>query len=519
MQSSSKSTENRNQQQEEQTSLADIDRKRSEQDQRIAVQSDSNIERYHRRMPPYSTNTPTLNGALASHSNAIDFSRTLLLPMPQLPTAPSEDMLFPSKLFHMLNDACEKGFEDIVAWGYGPCSFNVYQKRIFENKILPKYFKMTQYKSFTRQLHNYEFRWIRGGIDKGGCMLRVFPFYCLLACLPAIRESNLCCPSLLAVLFTDCHKYFSRDGTHLDRLLSRKAIAGVQAQSVPSLAAARESSMLTSAGARHWSSPALFQDSQTTEETRYPRNDILPLSSPLSMNDCCVDNQHRWILMNKGDPLGISTHSGGYLLHEVEASFARKMSQSLSLPLCLQSQKQSRDKEQGHLSCPSADGAAFFGESLDFSSGRVVPIAASRRVDGPSHSMDDAMHLLSEWAIPHATSNFGHEDQQQHLSAHLFDFLSRHRDMISSPTSASATASATASAPTSMMLEREDLLISPPQSFPRISNGDTEDSKSSPDRMLSSETSIYPGILADECRIPPLEPRTIEQMLSDDQLR
>ena len=70
----------------------------------------------------------------------------------------------------MLHDARVQGFQHIVSWGKdSPNAFKVYRKRDFEYKILPLYFKMTKYKSFTRQLHNYDFQWIRQGNDKGGC--------------------------------------------------------------------------------------------------------------------------------------------------------------------------------------------------------------------------------------------------------------------------------------------------------------------------------------------------------------
>lgn len=83
----------------------------------------------------------------------------------------ADDLLFPSKLFQMLEDAAMEGFEAIVSWGAEPNAFNVHKKRRFEEKVLPKYFKMTKYKSFTRQLYNYGFTWIRKGPDKGGCKL------------------------------------------------------------------------------------------------------------------------------------------------------------------------------------------------------------------------------------------------------------------------------------------------------------------------------------------------------------
>ena len=120
----------------------------------------------------------------------------------------SEDSLFPRRLHLMLHDAdghiqggggggCNTGgggfggfafggggggFSDVVSWGQdSPHNFKVHNKRRFEKQVLPKYFKMTKYKSFTRQLHNYDFQWIRQGNDKGGCT-----FFCLCGCVRVV---------------------------------------------------------------------------------------------------------------------------------------------------------------------------------------------------------------------------------------------------------------------------------------------------------------------------------------------
>ncbi len=132
------------------------------------------------RMPPHSSiNQPCVGDIDAdSVSTGSNWGRTNLSQMRQMQwSSSSEDMLFPSKLFLMLVDAHEQDFEDIVSWGHGPSSFNVHKKNIFQHQILPKYFKMTKYKSFTKQLHNYDFKWIRGGPDKGGCKWTLRYFY------------------------------------------------------------------------------------------------------------------------------------------------------------------------------------------------------------------------------------------------------------------------------------------------------------------------------------------------------
>ena len=87
------------------------------------------------------------------------------------------------------------GFSDVVSWGQDSThNFKVHDKRQFERQILPKYFKMTKYKSFTRQLHNYDFQWIRQGNDKGGCtfffnfVCFVFVLFCFV-CLTGLQKS------------------------------------------------------------------------------------------------------------------------------------------------------------------------------------------------------------------------------------------------------------------------------------------------------------------------------------------
>jgi hypothetical protein len=118
--------------------------------------------------------------AAEDNSDATAMPHNLLVghqssPPAQASTAPSSlssdtEIFFPKKLFIMLHEAERDRFADVVSWGKDSVSnFKVHNKRDFEQFILPKYFKMTKYKSFTRQLHNYKFMWIRTGPDKGGC--------------------------------------------------------------------------------------------------------------------------------------------------------------------------------------------------------------------------------------------------------------------------------------------------------------------------------------------------------------
>jgi hypothetical protein len=104
----------------------------------------------------------------------------------------SSEVLFPSKLYQMLHEAEILGFTNVVSWGNAPNAFCVHRKSDFEAQILPKYFKMTKYKSFTRQLHNYEFSWLRNGPDKGGCkffsyVICCFVLFCFVSSLRTPR--------------------------------------------------------------------------------------------------------------------------------------------------------------------------------------------------------------------------------------------------------------------------------------------------------------------------------------------
>jgi hypothetical protein len=118
-------------------------------------------------VPSAATTTTTAQGSSRFSSTAL-INNIATTTTTNLSVDP--EMLFPNKLFVMLHDAAEQGFHNIVSWGEESSqAFKVHHKRDFERIVLPKYFKMTKYKSFTRQLHNYEFFWIRTGLDKGGC--------------------------------------------------------------------------------------------------------------------------------------------------------------------------------------------------------------------------------------------------------------------------------------------------------------------------------------------------------------
>ena len=74
---------------------------------------------------------------------------------------------FPCKVYDMLEDAAEQGFDDVVSWNSSGNGFMVHNKDKFTKEIIPLYFNQTKYKSFQRQLSLYGFERITSGKDKG----------------------------------------------------------------------------------------------------------------------------------------------------------------------------------------------------------------------------------------------------------------------------------------------------------------------------------------------------------------
>eukprot|EP00539_Tryblionella_compressa_P019023 CAMPEP_0178871212 /NCGR_PEP_ID=MMETSP0747-20121128/7487_1 /TAXON_ID=913974 /ORGANISM="Nitzschia punctata, Strain CCMP561" /LENGTH=380 /DNA_ID=CAMNT_0020538379 /DNA_START=48 /DNA_END=1190 /DNA_ORIENTATION=+ len=64
---------------------------------------------------------------------------------------------FPYKLHEMLEHVEKTGNDHIVSWQPHGRAFRVHKPQEFVSKILPIYFRQTQYKSFQRQLHIYGF--------------------------------------------------------------------------------------------------------------------------------------------------------------------------------------------------------------------------------------------------------------------------------------------------------------------------------------------------------------------------
>jgi len=74
---------------------------------------------------------------------------------------------FPKVLYQLLEDAAKNGYEDIVCFLPHGRSFILNDVEKFETIVMPKYFKMSVWKSFRRQLNLYDFTRVACGPDRG----------------------------------------------------------------------------------------------------------------------------------------------------------------------------------------------------------------------------------------------------------------------------------------------------------------------------------------------------------------
>jgi len=83
-------------------------------------------------------------------------------------------IMFPLKLHRILDDAAEKGYEDIISWVPKNNGFKVHKTKLFESEIMPHYFNKTKYKSFQRQLNLWSYDRVTNGPDKGAYLHKHF---------------------------------------------------------------------------------------------------------------------------------------------------------------------------------------------------------------------------------------------------------------------------------------------------------------------------------------------------------
>jgi HSF-type DNA-binding len=74
---------------------------------------------------------------------------------------------FPQKLHQMLLDLERQGRSDIASFMPHGRSFAIHKPTEFAQEVMPKYFRMSRFSSFQRQLNLYDFQRITEGADKG----------------------------------------------------------------------------------------------------------------------------------------------------------------------------------------------------------------------------------------------------------------------------------------------------------------------------------------------------------------
>jgi HSF-type DNA-binding len=74
---------------------------------------------------------------------------------------------FPHKLHQMLADLEQQGRSDIASFMPHGRAFAIHKPAEFTKDIMPKYFRMSRFSSFQRQLNLYDFQRISEGHDKG----------------------------------------------------------------------------------------------------------------------------------------------------------------------------------------------------------------------------------------------------------------------------------------------------------------------------------------------------------------
>jgi len=82
---------------------------------------------------------------------------------------------FPQKMHRMLSELQnEEGGINVASFQPHGRAFVIHNPKKFVNEIMPKYFRMSRFSSFQRQLNLYDFKRIADGLDKGAYYHEMF---------------------------------------------------------------------------------------------------------------------------------------------------------------------------------------------------------------------------------------------------------------------------------------------------------------------------------------------------------
>ena len=77
--------------------------------------------------------------------------------------------VFPYALYDILDQAEQDGYGDVVSWMNCGSAFKIHKREAFVTSVLPRFFKLTKYKSFSRQLNLWGYTFIESGPYRGAC--------------------------------------------------------------------------------------------------------------------------------------------------------------------------------------------------------------------------------------------------------------------------------------------------------------------------------------------------------------
>jgi len=125
--------------------------------------------------PSMPTGLPSPMGAGLSNSAVPQGLEMAGLPMPGDRRRKGRTGTFPQKLHQMLSDLeRQEGGVEIASFLPHGRAFAIHKPRDFVKHVMPKYFRMSRFSSFQRQLNLYDFQRITEGPDKGSYYHELF---------------------------------------------------------------------------------------------------------------------------------------------------------------------------------------------------------------------------------------------------------------------------------------------------------------------------------------------------------
>ena len=333
-------------------------------------------------------------------------------------------------------------------------------------------------------------------------------------------QSNLTSYFSFPLCDLDCHKYFSRDGTNVDQLLSRKALALAQSNIVVSTSTSDKTPQdptLPIEGIRRWSAPEFLGGGSRQSSEDGKRNakayDIGMCAPTLQTSVSCtslLEGHHHSVDLKRSesDPMNVSTHSDGFLLPSLAASLWRPTSSCSQIPSRPRGQssimacsnqgggnKLPQDNtlnpfltiSENHLGLLSNAQESFYGgialaPTTTLPVGRGPGLVGGLSAGAPGSFLQNTTPSLSDLPLPDSGMNVsGISGQSGLLSPPMPGFTSSSQFLSGSRGRAATAPSSTTAAtlPATMMMDRDDVLVNLRQSLTSASSSSSVMARSS----------------------------------------